>query len=283
MASHTACPVPLQIEASRYRIYFGSRDGGNHPYIGWIEIDLRNPEAVLAMAETPALAPGEPGYFDDNGVYPSWLVTESDRLLLYYMGRSNGEAPRYGMAIGLAESRDGGRSFSRLSPAPIVDRSEYDPWMVSTPCVLRSGDRWMMWYLSGLRWDMASGKSYYHIKYAESDDGRSWRRNGRIAIDFLPGESNIASPAVLRGDDGWQMWYCTFINGGYRIGYARSADGLSWTRQDDVKGLLPSGAGWDGQGVAYPHVFRHENRTLMVYSGNEFGRAGIGLAEWIEG
>lgn len=42
--------------------------------------------------------------FDDNGLYPGNLLKINKKL--YYMGRSNGQAPLYYMAIGLAESDD---------------------------------------------------------------------------------------------------------------------------------------------------------------------------------
>jgi hypothetical protein len=135
-----------------------------------------------------------------------------------------------------------------------------------------------MWYLSGFAWDLAAGKSYYHIKYAESVDGENWHRDGRIAIPLRPPESNIASPTVVRCRGWYEMWYCVHDGSGYALGYARSRDGVAWERQDDRCGITRSDSGWDSQDMAYPHVFESRNRLLMLYSGNGFGREGIGLA-----
>ena len=74
------------------------------------------------------------------------------------------------------------------------------------------------------------------------------------------------------------MWY-SYRGARYRIGYAESADGLTWTRHDD-RGLLPSGAGWDGDMVEYPWLFDWAGRTYMLYNGNDYGGTGIGLAVW---
>jgi hypothetical protein len=63
---------------------------------------------------------------------------------------------------------------------------------------------------------------------------------------------------------------------GYRIGYAESADGLTWARQE--AGITVSPAGWDSQAQAYPAVVRHADRWFMFYNGNAFGRDGVGLA-----
>jgi hypothetical protein len=194
------------------------------------------------------------------------------------MGRNNGEPPRYNMAIGLAVSEDGGRSFTRLHAAPILDRSDHDPCMVSTPCVLKDVAVWRMWYLSGIGWNLGAGKSYYHIKYAESTDGDIWRRNGTVSIPLRDEETNIASPTVVRGENIKEMWYCTYDGAGYRIGYATSRDWVSWERRDAECGIEKSSVGWDSIDMAYPHVFETNGRLFMLYSGNGFGREGIGLA-----
>lgn len=66
---------------------------------------------------------------------------------------------------------------------------------------------------------------------------------------------------------------------GYRIGYATSSDLLNWTRDDARAGIDVSETGWDAEMISYPHVFELDGRTLMLYLGNQVGRAGFGLAE----
>ena len=91
--------------------------------------------------------------------------------------------------------------------------------------------------------------------YAESDDGVDWRRDGRVCIDLVGTERNIARPSVVRDVDGYRMWYWYDAGEGYRIGYAESDDGLRWTRLDDRAGIAPSSSGWDSAAQAYPFVF----------------------------
>ena len=173
-----------------------------------------------------------------------------------------------------------GRTFERLSPAPILDRGPHDPWMVTTPWVLQEESGWRMWYVSGLGWrDLQEKSSLYHVKIAESRDGISWQRDGRVAVDLAPGETNIASPCVLRASDGYHMWYCRVARGsGYRLGYARSEDGLDWQRDDANLGIGPSESGWDSDCMAYPFVFVHKGQRHLLYSGNGNGRDGFGIA-----
>ena len=65
---------------------------------------------------------------------------------------------------------------------------------------------------------------------------------------------------------------------GYRIGHARSTNLVQWVRDDNQAGIDVSDDGWDSQMQCYPHVFECDERILMLYNGNEFGRYGFGLA-----
>ncbi|HXQ52132.1 MAG TPA: hypothetical protein VN802_13640 [Stellaceae bacterium] len=278
MVSHAACPVALPLGRDRLRIYFGTRDRRNYGHVAFVEIDPRTPAKILALSDEPAFAPGALGHFDENGVYPGTIMQVGDNLRMYYMGRLNYEGSRYGMAIGVAESTDGGLVFRRLSPAPIFDRNPESPWMVSTPCVMRAGRQWRMWHLGGTGWNDASTKSYYRLKSARSKDGLSWQPEPGDTVPLLTGETNLASPTVLQTGGGWRMWFCTYARTGYRLGYAWSADGDAWTRDDTASGVAPGPDGFDSREMAYPHALEHDGRTYLLYSGNGFGRDGFGLA-----
>lgn len=76
----------------------------------------------------------------------------------------------------------------------------------------------------------------------------------------------------------YRMWYSVNHGDGYRLGYAESDDGFTWTQSDDEIGLEPSPTDWDSQAVAYPWVFKDSQRYYMLYNGNDFGRAGFGIA-----
>ncbi|MEB3286058.1 MAG: hypothetical protein VKJ04_01000 [Vampirovibrionales bacterium] len=278
MQSHTAVPIPLQIGESRFRIFFGTRNQYQSAQVGYVDIDIENPRSPLGISKQPVLTAGPPGYFDDNGVYPGSIIQGNDQLLyMYYSGRSNGTAPLYYMAIGLAVSEDAGKSFHKVRKSPILGRSEINPWMVSTPCVLRNGTLWQMWYLSGLGWE--GEKSFYHIKYAESSDGIIWEPHDNVCIPLDADTTNVASPSVIWDNNRYRMWYSYIKRGqGYRIGYAESEDAVNWSRMDSQAGISLSPTGWDSTSMAYPSVFSYSGNKYMVYSGNGFGQGGVGLA-----
>lgn len=281
LQSHTAMPQVLHLHDDIFRIYFGSRNTAQSASVNYIEIDINEPDQILNISEHPVLLPGDLGCFDDNAVYPGNIIQNGEELRMYYMGRSNGEPPLYTMAIGLAKSCDGGKTFTRFSQAPILGRSEIDPYMTSTPYVIKESSQWFMWYLSGRGWkSLDPAVSLYRIHSAVSADGINWKPCNNPAIDLEVGETNIAAPSVIQTSQGHQMWYCKVNNldHQYHLGYAESNDGVNWIRQDEtIEGFL-SGHSWDNQAQAYPCVFKHLGKTYMIYSGNGNGKEGIGLA-----
>jgi hypothetical protein len=278
-ASHAANPVAVPLEGNIFRVFFASRDKWNRSHVGAVDIDVAAAEAV--SESWLVLAPGPLGHFDDHGVYASSVVDlGGGRWRLYTTGWNQGlPSPLFYTSAGVAESDDFGRTFTRLGPAPILQRSDVDPWMVSQPSVRREGGLWRMWYISGLGWEEADGHlaSSYHIKYGESENGIDWRRDGRVAIELIEGERNIARACVLRTSGRYEMWYSRSGDHGYALGYASSPDGLDWTRRDAEAGLDPARGEWDDV-IAYPWVVESGGTRYLLYNGRSFGRDGFGLA-----
>ena len=62
-------------------------------------------------------------------------------------------------------------------------------------------------------------------------------------------------------------------------GYAESNDGLEWKRKDEEVGIETSDNGWDSEMLAYPYIYKHNEKIYMFYNGNGFGKSGFGYAE----
>jgi hypothetical protein len=281
--THASVPVGLDSEDGRVRVYFASRDERNRSHGWWLDLDLDGEATprIVAVAEEPILVPGPLGFFDHHGVYPASLVRDGDRLLMYYIGWDPGQRrPLFTAAVGLAASEDGGRTFQKVSPAPVLGRSRHDPCFATAPCVVREGERWRIYYVSGVRWEEIGDElhSYYDIKYAESSDGIEWRRDGRVAIGLRGTERNLARPCVRRDGDGYEMWYSRAAGTGYRLGYAVSRDGLTWDRCDEQLALDGATEAWESGAQAYPWVVRIRGRRYLLYNGNGFGKDGFGIA-----
>lgn len=277
--SHAALPVVEPMADGRHRVFFSSRDEHGRAQIG-AATALLDDRPGWSPSPAPVLTLGPLGSFCDNGVTSSCIVVHGGLKYLYFTGWSLGVTVPFYLNIGVACSDDDGRTFRRPSDGPLFDRNAIDPFMTASPYVLIENGRWRMWYVSATGWVLEAGrpKHRYHIRYAESDDGIAWRRDGRVCIDFKnDDEYAIARPCVVMDGDRYRMWY-SYRGDRYRIGYAESHDGLVWQRLDERAGIGVSADGWDSDMIEYPLIVDVGSRRFMLYNGNDYGRTGIGLA-----
>jgi hypothetical protein len=285
--SHAQVPTVLVL-SDRLRVYFAARPRPDLSLPTFVDISRDDPRRVIALHGEPVLDRGLPGTFDADGVMPSCVLRDGERILMYYSGwcRLGGKAP-YNNATGLAESFDGGITFRRVFDGPILDRAPREPWSATSPAVIRDDGRWHMWYSSGTGWlDVDSKLEHvYVLTHATSDDGVYWSRRGEPILPSARPDESQTRPTVIRFGDRWHMWYCyrgskDFRSTGetYRIGYAWSADLRIWTRDDESAGIQLSPTGWDSQMICYPEVVRVDDRILLFYNGNGFGENGFGFA-----
>lgn len=288
MASHACIPVASKVGEDVVRIYYGPRDSQGRTSTSFIDVAADDPRRILYVHDRPVLGLGPLGAFDESGAMPSCVVAEGGRTYLYYIGWNRGGTVPFRNSIGLAVSEDGGRTFERMFPGPILDRGPDDPYFVSAPFVLRDGDIWKMWYISATEWRLIDGlgEPRYQVKYATSPDGISWERPNIVCLPYASPDEVNSRPSVLKDGDLYRMWYCFRANAGYRsdptqsyrIGYAESDDGMSWRRLDEQAGIERSREGWDSQMIENPFVYEHAGRTYMLYNGNGFGATGFGCA-----
>lgn len=263
------------------KVYFSTRDKKNRSHIACLEIEIDKSVKIKRVLKKPVLSPGELGTFDDNGVMPSCIVNHRDKKYLYYIGWNKGSTVRFHTSIGLAISSDNGRSFQRFSTGPILERNHIEPHFCSNPYVIVENKTWKMWYISIVKWIRKKNETfpYYHIKYAESNDGVNWDRKNTICIDFADNDEwAISRPCVIKEDNVYKMWYSFSGKLPYRIGYAESNDGVNWDRKDDLVGISVSDTGWDSNSIEYPFVFVNNTRKFMLYCGNGLGKTGFGYA-----
>ena len=270
--THAMLPTPEHVEHSLWRIYAAGRNADNQSHVGWALIDLDDPTNVLERSSEPLLTPGALGCFDDNGVLPSCIVADGDDSLMYFIGFKPGGTTRMDLYGGLAISKSGG-PFERWSEAPIIERCRANPYINTAPWVVRDGEAWRMYYVAGTQW-VHRDLPRYNIQIATSDDGRNWHRDGRVAIDFAPGENALARPYVYHDGQRWVMWFAS-KGDAYRAQIAYSDDGLNWTRDPAGPGLLPSPGGPDSEMLEYFIVLPHKGKRVVLYNGDGYGEHGV--------
>lgn len=282
--SHCQNPFVQPLSPTRYRVHFACRDDKNRSRGGWAELEIGDGRLrVVRAAQQPSLELGRLGAFDDSGAMPGCLVQDDDRLLLYYTGWTLARTVPFFFFVGVAESKDGGETFRRLSEAPCLGRNRHDPFLTGAPWVIREQGRFRMWYISATEWiggeaEGAPPVHYYSVKHATSDNGLDWETDDRLCLPYLDNEHAIARPVVVPVQGGYRMIYSARRLGEtYRIYGARSADGLSWQR--DAGMLLDvAPSGWDSEMVCYGSPLEHAHGSFLLYNGNAYGKDGFGAA-----
>ena len=286
-----SCP-----EAVEGAVFARSGDGCGGPDASFDGFQTYLPSVVkdAATAEAPCgdVAMGET-------CYRMWYVGNNDP--------DDGELRRVGYAVspdGVTWTRipGGGEDGSVLDPGP---SGSFDEYGHSAPSVIRDGDHYTMWY-TGLGEDNA----IQGIGMATSTDGVTWERvpgteEGGAVLresgeDGRFDEHEIITANVLKdvvteelpcedaavGEPCYRMWFEGIDTDDYyryRVGYATSPDGVSWTKVDGadesgaVLGLGPKGT-FESKGVGVPNVIKDGAIFQMWYEAFDGKRYSIGHA-----
>jgi hypothetical protein len=284
---HSQVPVIDEYE-DFYRIYYSTRiNGKSNPM--FIDVNKETPNKILKRSNEPILKLGEKGSFDWAGIMPTEIITIGDKKYLYYIGWSLRMDVPYHNNLGLAISVDNGETWEKVSKGPVLSTSYKEPGYIGTVSILIENGLWRMWYLSCLNWiESENGmEPTYDIKYATSTNGIDWEPTGIICIPLDGDEGGISSARVLKINNEYQMWYSIRnkldyrdnIKNSYRIKKSTSNDGISWVKNNSIDLDITEENEWENIMVCYPFIVRNNNnKLLMFYNGNGFGKTGIGYA-----
>lgn len=283
--SHAMIPTPFRLNEDVLRVFVTFCDANGIGRPGYVDVSAKNPLRVLGVSQRPLLDLGVPGSFDENGVLTCSVVAVSpDRIFMYYAGFELGTQIRYRLLTGLAISEDGGNSFSRYSPTPVLERSAAEVYFRCGPFCLYEEGRFRLWYVAGSAWTDVNGKSMpvYDIRYAESDDGIHWPDSGEVQIAITePDEHGFGRPYVIRKPQGgYRMFYSVRRRSfnAYRLGYAESDNGRDWRRMDASLNLDVTPGSFDSTAIMYSAPIDIDGTLYAFYNGDEFGRAGFAVA-----
>jgi hypothetical protein len=278
------------------RIYFSTRsvDADSGKYRSHVLFADFTPalDRIVAISPEPVIPMGGLGCFDEHGIFPMSVIRVGDLVYAYTCGWSRRVSVSVETAVGLAVSRDGGRTFDRQGPGPILSATIREPFLVGDASVRVIGGTWHMWYIFGTAWrrypGIAMPERTYKIGHATSGDGMDWAREEGVPIipDRLGPDESQALPSVVEIDGAFHLFFCyresadfrTNAKRGYRLGHAVSSDLASWVRADDELTFVGGDGEWDSDMQCYPYVYERDGRIYLLYNGNEFGRYGFGAA-----
>lgn len=278
-------PSPIWLESEKViRVFFGSADSKIHSRVYYLDLSPDDPTQIIDECDVPILDLGKIGTFDDSGVVPSCVIKHENLLLMYTVGFQRTVRTPYMLFAGLATSNDDGRSFRRFSEAPILPRVDFRHIGQGAPCVIIDNGVFRMWHWFATKWITVDSKLFmdYQIGYAESKDGINWNMAKEPCLQpkTALGEFAIARPWVVKRNDEYIMLFSSRRQGlGYRIGQAKSNDGISWNRMEDEDVLPVSKSGWDADMVCYTSIVNVGQKNFLFYNGNDNGKTGFGVAE----
>jgi hypothetical protein len=201
---------------------------------------------------------------------------------LYYHGTPVHAPPLEGYQIGHATSPDG--VAWELDPAnPILTPGPSNAWdsaAVGTAAVIHDGSEFRMWYLGG-------NGTVGHVGYATSPDGSQWTKyqSNPVMAAGIQGSFDDQGPwpgSVIFDGELYRMWFTGAKELGdhdydWRIGYAESSDGLSWTKHPEP--VLEPGVAWEAWLVFHPSVvFAGETYHMWYSAHNGSSHVAIGYA-----
>jgi hypothetical protein len=263
------------------RLFLTGRDKTVRTRIGIVTLKWTDRPQVVDVTREPVIDVGELGAFDMDGVSYPWIVEHDGALFMYYVGwnRLGGEIA-FRNQIGLAVSEDGGESFKRVTRAPLLPLNDAEPIGSGSHCVERTPGGWRMYYTSFLRWERTpqGPKHYYHIREAYSKDGIHWERPGKVVVDLIPPDEYALGAPDLDVLDGRRVIYFTARGQRYHLFASVEGKDGDWIR---LPGHLEIERGaFDSDMQCYPRSLKFQGKTYLLFSGNGYGRAGIGYAEW---
>jgi predicted GH43/DUF377 family glycosyl hydrolase len=162
------------------------------------------------------------------------------------------------MIIIMLNSSSEGQSIWTKDPANPVLTGIRSTWNqnVELPSVLYNSDsaRYEMWFCGD---QGIMGQYYwrpYHIGYAVSDDGIHWDMHDTPVLDITAGkwdDLTVEAPTVIHENGLYKMWYSgwNMADDSIGIGYATSADGMTWTKHPSYI-FGPGTADWES---GYPY------------------------------
>lgn len=248
------------ISALMFHLGIGLADPADQTSAGWVK-----------YASNPVIG-GKYGTCFDVAV-----LKDGDRYRMWLSWRPQ-------KSIALVESTDG--IHWSEPPEIVLGPRGQTGWEddINRPIVLKRDNQYHMWYTGQAR-------AHSFIGYATSGDGTSWKRmsDKPVVSPEAPWEKvAIMCPHVIWDPDAgrFRMWYSAGDQ--YEpdaIGYATSADGLVWLKDQSNPVFRPDpNHAWEQHKVTAVQVQKRGDWYLMFYIGfRDVDHAQIGLARSRDG
>ena len=282
---HATVPTPVLISEDRVRVFVSCADetGRCRPF--YFDANLSDAPTVVGESDGPLLELGARGCFDQDGVICTSITDRgSGELRMYYAGFERLSTVRYRIMVGIALSADGGKSFTRNSQAPALDRIDGELMFRGGPLVLPDGDGYSMIYAGGGSWIASDEKELpvYDLRVAHSRDGLTWDGPGRVIIPTDDSKHGFGRPWLYETTEEGITLLLSIRDresGRYRVGSATLDKKLRLGSLSYGIGLEPSDSAFETRSTLFAATITCAGREWCFYNGNDFGVDGVAVAE----
>ena len=213
----------------------------------------------------------------------SFVVHDGEQYIMYYGGGPRINALLTAMEIGMATSEDG-MIWTKYEENPVMSFSLTAAWddsIVDPGPVIYDGEQYRMWY-SGMSVD-----SIWSIGLATSTDGIEWvKYEGNPLLELGDegrwDDKSVRVASVIYDQSQYKMWYTGSDSiysedlefpqlAHWRVGYATSPDGISWTKYEENPVLDIGEPGtWEDKRIDHCYVlFNGDSYEMWYQGGNE--------------
>jgi predicted GH43/DUF377 family glycosyl hydrolase len=288
---------------------------GRHVIVA-AEADPADPFKWELVGAQPMVGP-EPGSAKrDRGAGFPFVLPRSDGPWLMYFGTWGGDwqaTQQLANRTGLALSHDQGLTWEVVDEDVLASGppGSFDAGAIPSVGIVRNApDDYLLWYTAAEKYVRFGpvNQGLLHIGGARSRDGIHWQDFAepvlRARVDAAdPYEACLARPAVIKLDGVYHMWLGVYdmaagnrpstgqreldgsrealireASGSYRLEYARSTDGIHWTRFADQPVIPLTPGGFDATSQTYASVVDMGDELWLFYTGDGLGNTGVGLA-----
>ncbi|MGB9911152.1 MAG: alpha/beta fold hydrolase [Microgenomates group bacterium] len=207
---------------------------------------------------------GTPGGWDSRDTSCPYIIFNGNTYKMWYSG-NNGSGWRIGYATSL-----NGLMWYKVN-YPVIDIFSPNNWEKDTghSFVLYEENLYKMWY-SSISYSWISGEDRYRLRYATSFDGINWDEKDWVLTgskDKWDAGGINRGHSILKINGIYHLWYTgTDAGTNWRIGYATSLDGISWTKQNNCNPVITKTETWEYNNVSYPHVIYNNGVYEMWYA-----------------
>ncbi|MDA7489766.1 hypothetical protein N9A46_06200 [Candidatus Pelagibacter ubique] len=273
MSKHLGPTFVLSRKNRYLDIFFSARNKKNISSIGMFTFDTKlkkktNCKKIFSTSKSKLP--------DQHGVSYPVIYDFNKKSYLFYVGWKKNKKYKFENNLLLAVKKN--NEFNRVKK--IID-SKSSPFGSGSCYILKKDNMFYMWFTSFIKRNNKKKNNLnyeYVIKLAKSSDLINWKVKPGVSINFNSKKENaISKPSIIVKNSKYHMWYC-YRGKNYKIGYAISTNGIKWQRRDKNVKFIGKDYKWDSNEKCYPSVINVGKKLYMIYSGNNYGKSGIGYS-----